>query len=188
MKISKQGGYLPFYGVSVICPLITDISTYYKQFEQDIKDKNINILMLPLNSMHMTLKDFWTERDYKSRKQYEIDLKNKMVYLRKLQDKLSPYKHDTIRMKVSSNYLNGVYLIPASYNDELKILKYEQLLDICLRDIGTFPIIIKHMSFGYHYGDIKKTFEFNKKSLPDILEFKAPTVCSFESMLHYEPI
>lgn len=205
MKIDSSGKYLPFRGTCIICPLYIDIAdhdtdipdpeqyarkvrSYHDSLGKALDPKKYSVL--PLDSMHMTVRNLWSQASFKSAEEYQAHTLRNMPVLKELQRELSQHS-GTIRMRVTGNYAKGVRLDPATYDDGLALANEECMIHLALQKIGTFDRPIRHMTFAYDYDrKLRRTVlsEDVTSILPPVLVFGPPVVCTFDSMLEYVPI
>lgn len=191
-KINCDGKYKKYNGITIICPLITNIKKYYQHFDVNVNKNKYSIL--PLDSMHMTMRNLWTEASFKSTEAFFTNLEEWVPVLQQVQDKLEKYATN-VSMEVSGNYVHGLKLKPSSYEDGLAIGVMETLIDDVLYEHPKInqkvhQLVTKHMTLLYSYND--KQFDYmdmlDGTLLPKRLVFGKPQVCLFDSMERYIPI
>jgi hypothetical protein len=180
-KIDSNGKYKKYYGVTIICPLLTDISEYHQNLSNSIDTNKYSIL--PIDSMHMTLRNLWTQNSFNDDiPLYHKELRLQMPHLIKLNEELK--KLSPIYMEVIENYIHGVFLEPHTYDDAIQLANYEMTVD---RHIDHSDRVKKHMTLAYNYNSNIK-FKRKINGLQKILKFDIPKICTFDSMETYIPI
>lgn len=119
-KLDSEGKYLPFHGFSAVC-MVEDRISKFSEILSFIKNSSLGkrFSPLPASSMHMTVSDMFTERDFDNcvEKMLETSFKNCneifhniIVYLREniIQPKIKVVKlHSertcTIELKLETN-------------------------------------------------------------------------------------
>jgi hypothetical protein len=187
-KIDSRGNYLPYKGVTVICPLYTridengikyDFNNQYKALTTGLDPNKYSIL--PLESYHMTIKGIFSGRNN------TVHFNKSLPQLRKLQSALQEQGAKYLAMSTKRFYNHGVHLEPATYEDSMLLSMYENVIDSVL--MTKVPVIQKHMTFAYRYTDENSPPPLrNRVKLPSVLFFGPPVVCTFDDMTKYKSL
>lgn len=197
-KINSDGQYLPFYGVTVISFIkmtekLIDFHKYMCSKTNFLKCYKPS----PIESYHVTLKSIIDSKQGPTEfmKQILCSMKE-IIDLNEACKMLRNNIGNTIDAKGCG------FFVGKTFGLDLKILNPENVLPIDILDQHHAP----HITFCYRYyednqadcqiysavnDDIKDIIEyFNKNILNDdyILQFGMPFVCTFNNMLHFNPI
>eukprot|EP01102_Stenamoeba_stenopodia_P005035 TRINITY_DN15538_c0_g1_i1.p1 TRINITY_DN15538_c0_g1~~TRINITY_DN15538_c0_g1_i1.p1 ORF type:complete len:211 (-),score=46.86 TRINITY_DN15538_c0_g1_i1:75-707(-) len=190
-KVDKTGKYQRFPGLAVVADLNTDLTEWYRELDR-VFPKHAQA-MLPLNSLHVTIKGLWTQKSFSSVKDYNKHLLKSLPGLNAMKKSLAETGSE-FTLKVSGTKPVTVYLQPADQPTKDLLNKWDKIINECANLKNPYEQKY-HLSLSYLYNyDAVVTEREEREALrvvntiPQLLSFKPPHLCKFNDMTEFIPL
>jgi hypothetical protein len=197
-KFDENGNYLSFHGYTHISFLELKPKSEWEEWHRKLESLIPNSYRtLPLESFHMTVRNLFTLKHFKSEKDpkssFEEFFKSNEKEIKSLISE-EPFKESTIHafVKKENLYYDMSIGIEIQFKNELEYMKLKEI-SAFREDLFDKEIKKYHMTLAYWISDPKLTQEeilklqLHLEKIPP-LNFYPPTVCYFPNMKEFIPL
>lgn len=194
-KIDGNGTFELFDGITIVCDLVSDVSSFYERLTKVLPPDCFSIL--PKESFHMTIASIQNRNRFPTLEKYNEYLKNNLENFIQIKSKYSKISSETqfemlvkpFKSGLFTKRVLGVELIGTNEVD--KILKEWQLIAVQpLKLQRTFPTW--HLTLAYptkrelNKSESKDLFDLlNQELFEKELKFGVPRLCYFHGMTKF---